>query len=247
MNLSAEFIFLRTKEMFESFPVTDFGPCSYLPGHRESLRACRLIGVPPFAQACATEIGFRRSGDIFYRPECENCDRCISIRVDPNRFHPTKKQRHIRNKNKDIEVSLQPIHFTDEKYILYQRYIKARHPDSPTTDRRDIVEEVFCPHDFTMEVQYRLEGRLIGVTIVDLVSGRILSSVYHFFDPDLSARSIGTFSILAEIQMCVDMNIPWYYLGYWVPECRKMRYKADFRPNQVLIDGEWIDNPFIDG
>ena len=66
-----------------------------------------------------------------------------------------------------------------------------------------------------------------------------MSSVYTFFDPEITAASFGTFNILWQIDLCVKLDLPFLYLGYWIAQSRKMAYKINFQPIQGLIDGRW--------
>ena len=92
----------------------------------------------------------------------------------------------------------------------------------------------------TVEMRYLMEGRLVGVGIVDL--GRIsASSVYFYYDPSAEVVKLGpgVFSALTEIELCRRTGRSWLYLGLYVRDCPHMAYKADYRPNERLVDGEW--------
>jgi arginine-tRNA-protein transferase len=66
-----------------------------------------------------------------------------------------------------------------------------------------------------------------------------LSAIYTFFDPDLEARSLGSYAIIDIIQRAAEAELPYVYLGYWIGDSEKMRYKAEFLPQQRLIDNAW--------
>ena len=66
-----------------------------------------------------------------------------------------------------------------------------------------------------------------------------LSAVYSFFAPGMEKRSLGTFAVLWLIERARSLGLPYVYLGYWVPESRKMAYKARFKPSEVLMNGSW--------
>ena len=223
------------------------GECPYIAGQSETIRALRCPGLPNVLHAGLMERGFRHSGDIFYVPECEGCKKCLPMRIDPFAFRPSKKQRHIFNKNKDVEIWIESPELTDEIYDVYRRYMDYQHGDSHQgRSRQDLEDFLFQPLESSVEIQYRLQDRIIGVTIADIIPNCAFSSVYHFFDPAYARRSIGVYSVMAEIILCSTFNTPYYYLGYWVPGCKKMQYKANYRPNQVLIDGKWVENSFSD-
>ena len=67
-----------------------------------------------------------------------------------------------------------------------------------------------------------------------------LSAVYTFYDPNEQYRSLGTFAILWQIAETRRRELPFLYLGYWVRQAERMRYKTQFRPLELLIEGEWL-------
>ena len=83
------------------------------------------------------------------------------------------------------------------------------------------------------------QGRLVGVAVTDTVADG-LSAIYTFFDPKLTRRSLGVFAVLAQIQHCLKHEIPYLYLGYWIRDCPKMRYKIDYRPIELLVRNRWV-------
>lgn len=87
-------------------------------------------------------------------------------------------------------------------------------------------------------IEFRENNRLRMVSIVDLLPDG-LSSVYTFFDVDVPHASFGTYNILWQIELCRELGLDYLYLGYWIEANRKMRYKANFQPLEVLIDGDW--------
>jgi arginine-tRNA-protein transferase len=186
------------------------------------------------------DAGFRRSGRLFYQPICRGCRACTPIRVPVARFAPSKSQRRCLRKNADLSITISRAAPTEEKFNLYRRYASQRHRDLQADD-----PELFCsflydsPVD-TLEFGYRdPSGKLLAVGICD-VCARSLSSVYFFFDPEESRRSLGTFSVVNEIQYASQMSIPHYYLGYWVAGAPTMAYKMSFQPSELLHpDGVW--------
>lgn len=87
-------------------------------------------------------------------------------------------------------------------------------------------------------IEFHENNRLRMVSIIDLLPDG-LSSVYTFFDADVPHASFGTYNILWQIDLCRELGLDYLYLGYWIKENRKMRYKADFQPLQVLIGNCW--------
>ena len=87
-------------------------------------------------------------------------------------------------------------------------------------------------------MRYFLDQRLVAVAIVDR-GATSLSAVYTFFDPDLERLSLGTYSILKQIDLCRRWKLPYLYLGLYIAKCPTMVYKARFVPHERLLDGAW--------
>ena len=130
---------------------------------------------------------------------------------------------------------------TAEQFGLFQRYQQARHGDGDMAtmsfyDYRAMIEDT--PID-TMVVEFRgARDELVGACLTDRL-GDGLSAVYSFYAPGLDRLSIGTYTILWLVERARALGLAYVYLGYWVPESRKMAYKARFRPSEVLIGGQW--------
>jgi arginine-tRNA-protein transferase len=124
---------------------------------------------------------------------------------------------------------------------LYERYVNTRHQDGDMypASREQFDSFIVSPSESTRFFLFTVGTKLIAVTVCDeLRQG--LSAVYTFFDPDESKRSPGTFAILSLIAHAQQKQLPYVFLGYWVKDCRKMEYKLDFRPIELLQDKRWI-------
>jgi arginine-tRNA-protein transferase len=220
-------------------------PCPYLPGRVATNLAFLAERIDPDIYHAFMDAGFRRSGRVVYQPACAGCRACVPIRVPVERFAPSKSQRRCARRNADLVMAVAPARASDEKFDLYGRYSLARHrsgePDD-APDRESFQSFLYNSPVDTLEFTHRDgAGRLLGVGVCD-VSHRSLSSVYFYFEPDESRRGLGTFGALQEIAFAREAGIPYYYLGYWIEPCRSMRYKAEFRPYELLdADGRWRD------
>ncbi|MNL57969.1 arginyl-tRNA-protein transferase [compost metagenome] len=87
--------------------------------------------------------------------------------------------------------------------------------------------------------EFRLEGRLLAVAVCDLLPNG-LSAVYTFYEPDEERRSLGRFAILWQITEAVRQDLEAVYLGYWIKNCKKMNYKTQYRPIELLINQRWV-------
>lgn len=186
--------------------------------------------------------GFRRSGEHIYRPNCPSCDDCTSIRIPVKAWRPRRSQRRAWNQIADrLETYTLPPRFDQNHYDLYCSYIENRHPDGDMADSTPESYIRFLTAEWctTRFVEFRLDGRLLGVAVTDhLPMG--LSAVYTFFDPEQEAVSPGIIAILWQIQEARRLGLSWLYLGYWIHDCRKMAYKNHFRPFETFVDGRWI-------
>ena len=215
--------------------------CSYLPEQE----ARSQVATPGFliSPAIYSELvrqGFRRSGTFTYRPRCDNCLACVPVRVDVNHFTPNRTQRRSWKKHLNLEVSLHPLEDQPEYFELYKRYQKARHHDGGmSNDSHDQYQKFLLQsHVDSMLVAFREAGVLRMVSIIDSLDDG-LSSVYTFYDPDIKQASFGTYNVLWQIELCRQLQLPYLYLGYWIRESRKMAYKGNFQPLQVLKQGAW--------
>ncbi len=223
------------------FYLSNNHPCGYLP---EQL-SVSLIADPHYPintqiYTRLVEIGFRRSGRMAYRPHCPECQACVPVRIDSQRFQFNRQQRRNLKRNADLEVVRTPMRFDTEHYALYSRYITARHSGGSMEESGPEGYSTFLTQSCceTQLVEFRQAGRLVMVAVVDYLNGA-LSAVYSFFDPEEGARSLGRYAILWQLKECQRLNLPHLYLGYWIADCRKMVYKREYRPIEQYRDGLW--------
>ncbi len=217
-------------------------PCSYLDEqHATTLFLDPREPLRAEVYAPLSALGFRRSGQGIYRPHCHTCRACIPARVVCAAFEPNRQQRRVLQRNQDVEVQCVAPYFSDEIYALYARYIEARHadgdmfPPSPEQFRDFLLVQT----DFSYFAAFRVQGRLIAVAVMDILPNGI-SAVYTFFDPHEASRSMGRFAILWQIAEAQRRQLPALYLGYWIRDCRKMRYKTEYQPLELYVNQRWI-------
>lgn len=214
--------------------------CPYLPDRICTTEGFLVRELPPDVYQMLMDRGFRRSGQIIYRPRCKGCRQCVPIRVKVADFHPSKSQRRCWRANQDLHVEVTQPHLSQEKWQLYERYIRQRHGGQHDTTMAALERFLYNSPTRSLEMSYRdPAGRLLAVGLCDQ-GDAFLSTVYCYFDPSEKHRGLGTFSALWELQFALDRNIGYYYLGYAVSDCPAMRYKATFRPYELLgEDGVW--------
>ena len=233
--LANEVLFYKTKP----------SPCSYLPNRQETKILTHLTGDNTEAlHALLLEIGFRRSQSIAYKPICQGCNACTSLRIPVMDFKPNKTQKRVLRYNKDIYRRITSPVLTQIQYDLYQKYIHTRHAGEEMSkmDENDVAMMIEESTIDTAIIEYWInipEGeKLIGWVMTDFTNHG-LSMVYSVFDPDYSDASLGTFAILDHILLARDLSFPYLYLGYWIKESPKMSYKAQFKPHELFIHGMW--------
>lgn len=216
-------------------------PCSYLSDRyaRSQVAApTHLIDTRLYGDL--VQRGFRRSGLFTYRPHCDHCDACIPVRIDVARFQPNRSQRRVWKRQEPLAARITGLRWDDEHFDLYQRYQLRRHPGAGMDDdmQGQYRQFLLTSRVDTQLVEFRdAAGRLLIVSVIDILPDGY-SAVYTFFEPD-AAGSLGTWTILWQIEQCRQAGLPWLYLGYWIAESRKMAYKSAFRPQQLLRSGSW--------
>jgi len=217
-------------------------PCPYLSGRTERNIFAEIVG-PEGQRAYDLLIhhGFRRSHRIVYRPDCIGCSACTPVRVVVNEFAPNRSQRRIWRRNGDLSAHEEGARSTIEQYLLFGRYLSARHADGEMAamsyeDFRGMMEDTPVESGVA---EFRLpDGKLAGVCLFDVLADGV-SAVYSFYDPDLPARSLGTFMVMWAIERARGAGLPYAYLGYWIAASQKMAYKSRFRPLEGLGADGW--------
>lgn len=186
--------------------------------------------------------GYRRIGRVFYRNICEECSDCLPLRLEADKFKLSKSHKRTLNKNDDIKLVIaSQSNITEEKVHLFNKYVNSKHTDNKPEEPAESVNTLINIHyGYTriIEMNYYLDNKLIGVGIVDKGYDSI-SSNYFYYDTDYLDKRLGIFSILQEISLAKTLGKKYYYLGFCIEENPKMSYKKYFRPNQILIKGEW--------
>jgi len=224
--------------------LTEQFPCPYFRDGREA--SVEYIVADAFSGKefhLFLSKGYRRLGRIFYKNICASCSECKPIRIEVEKFSPGKSSRRTLRVNKDLQVRItSPPEVTPEKCALYNHYVISKHGESHAAPDSSIpvVCSMHYGYDHIIEMNYSLGSTLLGVGIVD-EGEDCLSSNYFYYDTDFLDRRPGIFSILQEIRLAKRMGKRYYYLGFFIENNPAMSYKKDFRPNQILVNDEWVE------
>jgi leucyl-tRNA---protein transferase len=233
---------------FPHFFITAASPCPYLPDRQERKVFTHLVGAEASdLNSKLTQGGFRRSQNIAYRPSCDSCHLCVSVRVPVRHFEWTSSFIRVWKKNNDLVSSVTRAKATSEHYSVFRAYIDDRHGDGgmahmSVLDFAAMVDDGFVESrlaEFRYGAEHELAGELAGAAMLDVLDDG-LSMIYSFFEPDLAKRSMGTLMVLDTIRRAERMGLPYVYLGYWVRGSAKMDYKARFLPQERLTPEGWL-------
>jgi arginine-tRNA-protein transferase len=221
--------------------------CAYLPGEQASLEVRVMLDVTPAEMDALLERGWRRFGPIYFRPACAACDECVSLRVAAEAFRPSKSQRRAARACGRLRRVVGAPVVDGARLELYARWHAGREaargwePNAQSRDRYKL--EFAFPHPCAREAAFYDDdagGRLVGVGLFD-ETPRALSAAFFFYDPDYARRSPGTANVLGLVADARASGRPYVYLGYRVAGCASLRYKAAFRPHELLAGRPEMD------
>lgn len=180
-----------------------------------------------------------------------------TVPMDDGQYTNSIVLSNCGNTDVEITITIEPASFTEEKFDLYRRYQEAVHKDEPesitpsgfknflitsplvdnvtfekgssTSSRNTSIEAKFG----TFHHNYRLNGELIAVGVVDMLPTG-LSSVYCFYDNNKRDLVLGKYTALKEIEWCQRNHFQYYYMGYYIHDCEKMKYKGEYKPSELL-------------
>ncbi len=224
--------------------------CSYLPGEMATtLFIDPKAALNPELYSQLSDLGFRRSGDHIYKPQCAQCSACVPVRIPVASFTWSRQQKRCWQRNQDLHVTVAANLDIQRHYPLYAAYIEGRHQDGdmypPSQDQLASFLKPAWQH--TDYLEFWLGEHLLGVAVSDRLE-QGLSAIYTFYDPSQAQlhRSLGVYAVLYQIQRAQQLGLEYVYLGYWVSGCRKMAYKVAYQPLEMLIDHQWTrQNPFL--
>ncbi|OBT13923.1 arginyltransferase [Vibrio sp. UCD-FRSSP16_10] len=214
-------------------------PCSYLKDQQERVAVAldeELQSSQGYELLLAN--GFRRSGETIYRPYCESCNKCTAIRIDVEQFRASKSQKRLLNKAKHMHWEVTH-DISAHWFELYRQYIEIRHFEGSMyppneMDFKKFIHSNTVPSGFLHIYE---QEKLISIAVTDQLNDAN-SAFYTFYSPQHSL-SLGTLSVLYQIQYTRSQGKKWLYLGYQIDECPAMNYKVRFDSHQKLVNQRW--------
>lgn len=159
-----------------------------------------------------------------------------------------------------FEVTLEPADFTTEKYELFRDYQSHVHKEKHSEISQSGFKRFLCTSPLQRTSRqingktqqlgsfhqcYRLDGRLIAMGVLDLLP-HCVSGVYMLYHSDYEKWQFGKLSALREAALAIEGGYQYYYMGYYIHSCTKMRYKGDYKP-QYVLDPESYEWSPLDG
>lgn len=223
--------------------------CSYIEGNQQTTHYKIIQDCTIKACEQLIERGWRRFGNMFFRPVCHDCSACESIKIDAENYHFSKSERRIIKKNSAFTIIRRTPTLTREHLSLFSRYHEHMHhkrgwEQQSVNARNYYMSFVHGYNDFGYEVLYFDDDRLIAVDLIDILPNGI-SSIYFYYDPDYEKYSLGKYSLFHQIKLAQKLGLKWIYLGYYVEGCQSLMYKKDFTPNVWLQGRPEEDEPAV--
>ncbi len=188
-----------------------------------------------------SRLGFRRSGNHVYRPQCAHCSACWAYRVLVDKFRPSRSQKRILKANQELELYIVPAKVLAKDYQLYEQYINQRHQDGDMYPPSFQQYEEFLFSDWCESLLVKAldpQCQCHAIMALDILDDG-LSAVYSFFAPQSPYKSLGKYLILKTIEICATQGLPYCYLGYYIGDCQKMNYKGQYQPAEVYRQNRW--------
>ena len=227
-------MFSRVSHLFMTIDIQ----CPYGLPHVATFHQASFAPLSERAMELFLAAGYRRNGNSLYNMQCAPGSACIPIRLHCGEFRPNRNQKRALKKNEDIETSILPMRPSQENLELCEKFLRTRYPRENNT-AKGYYRDFFLNNIVnSASLQYRVNGRLLGTSIID-IGYNWLNAVYFFFDPEDSRRSLCTYNILQLIQLCREWEIEYLYLGYVIRSVSAMSYKCNFRPYYTLGLDRW--------
>ncbi len=208
--------------------------CAYLPGRSQTTHYKIITDCSTHYCDTLVRHGWRRFGEMFFRPVCSDCQACESLKIDAFAYTFSRSQKRILKKNAATRLVVRRPSMSQEHLDLFDAYHRYMH-ERRGWKRQDVTPQNYYTsfvqgaNDYGYEVLYLDGERLIGVDLIDILPSGI-SSIYFYYDPDYARRSLGHYSLLRQILYAKEEGLRWIYLGYYVEGNESLAYKRDYNP-----------------
>ena len=212
--------------------------CAYIPDKTVRMTYKHIEEATQSYNTALIHRGWRRFGSYFFHPICNGCNECKSLRIDVNSFKFSKSQKKSIRRNRETTVVIQKPSLTQAHIDLYNEYHYFKQYKDDWSHRNISAREykenfVEGSHNFGKEVLFFRDDKMVGVDLIDILDDGI-SSIYFYYDPAHQDLSLGTYSLLYQIELAKMLDLSWVYLGYWVEGCKSFAYKPNFKPQEIL-------------
>ena len=223
--------------------------CSYLDGYHQKTHYKIIENCSQEQCGALIKRGWRRFGNMFFRPICGDCNACESIRIDVKNYRYSKSERRVIKKAAPLKIVMQPPKLTSEHlriFDIYHHFMKEKKgwEEQQVTPQSYYMSFVQGHGNFGFEVLYYEQERLIAIDLIDILDDGI-SSIYCYYDPKFRHYSLGKYSLLYQIQYAKTHQLSWIYLGYYVKQCPSLAYKSDYKPFLTLQGRPLEDEPHV--
>lgn len=220
--------------------------CAYLDDKRMRMEYKFIENCPDELNQNLIQRGWRRFGEYYSRPKCQDCKECLSLRIDAKNYRFSKSARRTIRKNYRTKILIQKPTLTREHLNLYEKYHTKmeekkgwKHYSLSPNSYHELY--VCGAMQFGKEILYFVDNKLVGVDLIDIINDGI-SSIYFFYDPDFAHLSLGRFSLYQQILIAQNYKLQWIYLGYYVKDCPSLSYKADYKPFEIMKNEPSLDD-----
>ncbi len=216
--------------LFQEPRLSARSPCAYLPEKMWRFEYFFATDLNPGELEELLSRGWRKFGDYFFRPRCDDCRECVPIRVIAGDYRPTKSQKRTARKCRDVKVRFTELSYREEIFDIYRDHSMSRF--GKETDPNEFIGAFYNPSCPCLQSEYFLDDELVAVGFLDRAE-ESLSSVYFIFKTAHEHLGLGTYGAMKEIEYAVQQGLGYYYLGYWIKGNGRMAYKGSFRPHEL--------------
>jgi len=232
---------MRLMNLIQEKKISPEETCPYIKTERISQEYFFATNMTKIEYQNLLEQGWRRFGIFFFNYKCKSCNKCKAIRINLSNFTLTKSQKKVMKKNINTKVIIRSLNPTKEIYEVYENH--SLNKFNKKTNLNEFLETYYYKCDFALQSEYYIDNKLVAIGFIDQVENAF-SSIYFAYNTSYSSFSLGTFSILYESLYAKELNLKYYNLGYFIKENKSMKYKNNFKENQILDykSQKWIKN-----